>query len=158
MLDTSGQGFASYGPTYVAQACKLPTPQIYMTKKWIKELDLHVFYCVRKMMVLGKQFHTKPSGEYEMANLHIPYQFLALMLNRSFGWANGKIYKISWVPLIYFVATKGTIFNWADIIENSLHSCISAALGGLTQRKSEFYMSSFLIDCILCTHQFPTLN
>ena len=41
---------------------------------------------------------------------------------------------------------------------NSLSSCIAAGLGGLTQRKSEFYMGSFLIDCILCTHPFPKLN
>ena len=52
---------------------------------------------------------------------------------------------------------QGTIFNWADM-ENSLSSCIASALGGLTQRKSEFYMGTFLIDCILCTHPFPKLN
>ena len=60
--------------------------------------------------------------------------------------------------MIYFVATQGTIFNWADIISNSLSSCISAVLRGVSQKKSEFYMSSFLIDCILCIQQFPTLN
>ena len=109
-------------------------------------------------MVPGTQFRMKPSREYETANLRTPYRLLALMLNWIFGRANGKIYKISWVPLIYFVATKGSIFNWADIIANSLSSCISATLEGLMQRKSKFYMSSFLIDFIVCTHQFPILN
>ena len=53
---------------------------------------------------------------------------------------------------------QGTIFNWEDIVANSLSSCIVAALGGLTQRKYEFYMGFFLIDCILYTHSFPNLN
>ena len=80
------------------------------------------------------------------------------MLNRIFGRANGKFYKIGWVLVIYFVATRGTIFNWADIVSHSLSSCIIIALGGVSQNKLEFYMSSFLVDYILCTHQFPALN
>ena len=51
-----------------------------------------------------------------------------------------------------------TIFNWADIVASSLSSCIATAQGGLTQRKSEFYMGSYFIDCILCIHPFPKLN
>ena len=53
---------------------------------------------------------------------------------------------------------KGTIFNWADILANSLSSCITAAQEGLHQRKSEFYMGSFLVDYILCFHPFEELN
>ena len=49
-------------------------------------------------------------------------------------------------------------FNQADILANSLSSCIAATQGCLTQRKSEFYMGSYLIDCILCIHQFMKLN
>ena len=82
----------------------------------------------------------------------------SLMLNKIFGWENGKLYKMSWIPLIYHVAMQGTIFNQANIVANSLSSCAAAAQGGLTQRKSEFYMGSYLIDCILCLHQFPKLN
>ena len=93
-----------------------------MTEKWIKGLDLDVFNCVKKMIIHGKQFHTNPSEEYENSNLRTPYRLLALMLDRIFDRANGKFYKISWVPLIYFVATRGTIFNWDDIVENNLSS------------------------------------
>ena len=58
----------------------------------------------------------------------------------------------------FFVATQGTIFNWANIVSNSLSSCISAALGGVSQNNSEFYMSSFRIYCILCTQPFPAFK
>ena len=61
LSNINGQGLATYSPAYVAQACKLPTAQIYLTKEWIKDLDLDVLDCVRKIMVHGKQFCMKPS-------------------------------------------------------------------------------------------------
>ena len=80
------------------------------------------------------------------------------MLNGIFGRENGKSFKIGWILVIFFVATKGTIFNWASIVFNSLSACISAALGGVSQKKSELYMSSILIDCIFCTQAFLALK
>ena len=56
------------------------------------------------------------------------------------------------------MAIQGTIFNWDDIVANNLSSCIVVALGGLLQRKSNFYMGSYLIDCILCLYPFSKLN
>ena len=43
-------------------------------------------------------------------------------------------------------------------MSNKLFACILAALGGVSQKKSEFYMSSILIDRILCTQAFPALK
>ena len=80
------------------------------------------------------------------------------MLNMIFGISNGKNFKLSWVPVIFFVATEGTIFNWANIVSNSLSSCISESLRGVLQKKLKFYMISILIDCILCTQSFPSLK
>ena len=110
------------------------------------------------MMIPGKNFRTRPSREYDTFTLQTPYRFIALMLNRIFGRAHGKSFKIGWIPVIFFVATQGTIFNWENIVANNLFACISTALGGVSQKKSEFYMSSILIDCILCTQSFPALR
>ena len=84
--------------------------------------------------------------------------FIALMLNRMFGRAHGKSIKLGWIPIIFYVATQGTIFNSANIVSNSLSACISSSLGGVSQKKLEFYMSSILVDCILCTQSFPALR
>ena len=113
---------------------------------------------VKKIMILGKIFRTRSSGEYETSTLHAPYRFIILMLNRIFERANGKSFKFGWIPVIYYVATQGTIFNWGIIVSNSLSAYTSAALGGVSQKKSEFYVSSILIDCILCTQPFPALK
>ena len=113
---------------------------------------------VKKMMIPDRNFWTRASGEYETSTLHTPYRFITLMLNRIFGRENGRGFKIGWVPVIFFVAIQGTIFNWENIVSNSLSACISSALGGVSQKKTEFYMSSILIDCILYTHPFPALK
>ena len=139
-------------------AYHLPSPQTYLTEGWLKELGMDLVETVKKIMIPGKNFRTRPSREYETSTLHAPYRFIALMLNIIFGKANGKIFKMGWIPVIYFVATQGTIFNWANIVSNSLSSCISQTLGGVSQKKYEFYMSSILIDCILCTQSFPALK
>ena len=60
---------------------------------------------------LREAVRTKPTGGYETMNLYTPYRLIDLMLNRIFSQANGKFYKIGWVPVIYFVAIKGIIFN-----------------------------------------------
>ena len=59
---------------------------------------------------------------------------------------------------MYYVAMEGTIFNWADIATRNLAKCVKAAQEGLKHRKSEFFMSSFLIDFILYRHRFEKLN
>ena len=59
---------------------------------------------------------------------------------------------------MFYVATEGTIFNWASIVSSSLSSCVAAALEGEARKRSEFYMSSSLIDCILCHQPFPVLQ
>ena len=110
------------------------------------------------MVVPGKNFWTRPSGEYDTTTLRTPYRFIALMLNRIFGRAQGKSFKLGWVPIIFSVATQATVFNWVNIVSNSLSACICSALGGVSQKKSEFYMSSILIVYILCTQPFPTLR
>ena len=110
------------------------------------------------MMIPGKNFRTRPSGEYDTATLRTPYRFITLMLNRVFGRAYGKSFKLGWIPIIFYVATQGIVFNWANIVSNNLSACISSALGGASQKKSEFYMSSILVDCILCTQPFVALR
>ena len=91
---------------------------------------------VKKMMIPGKNFRTRPSGEYETSTLRTPYRFIALMLNKIYGRANGKSFKLGWVLMIFCVATQGRIFNWENIVSNNLSACISAALGGVSQKKT----------------------
>ena len=60
LSNTEGHGYAAYSPTYVAMAYKLPTPQTYITKGWLKDLNLDVLDNVKRMMVSRKNFCTRP--------------------------------------------------------------------------------------------------
>ena len=139
-------------------AYHLPPAQVYLTEGWLKEINLDLVETIKRMMIPRKNFRTKPSGEYETATLRTPYRFITLMLNRVFGRAHGKSFKLGWIPIIFHVATQGTIFKWENIASNSLSACISSTLRGVSQKNSEFYMSSILVDCILCTQPFLTLR
>ena len=86
----ANQGYATYSPAYVSMAYNLPTAQTYLTESWSKELNLDMVDTVKKMMIPGKNFHTRPSRENETSTLHTPYRFIVLMMNRIFGRANGK--------------------------------------------------------------------
>ena len=110
------------------------------------------------MMIEGKTFKHKQSGEYETASLRTPFTLIALMLSRLYGRCDGKTYNFGWIPLMYYVEMEGTIFNWVDITTKNLSKSIKAAQEGLKQSKLEFYMSSFLLDCILYKHKFEKLN
>ena len=82
------------------------------------------------MMTEGKQFRQRASGEHETTSLHTPYTLVTLMRNKIFSRADGIFYKIGWIPMMYHVSMEGTIFNWSDIVSNSLSSYIFATQGG----------------------------
>ena len=152
------QGYAAYSPGYVALAYHLPEAQVFLSDDWLKNIRMDLVETLKRMLLLGRNFRIRPTGEYDTASLRAPYRFIALMLNRIFGRAHGRFFKLEWMPIIFYVATQGTIFNWANIVSNSLSACMASALGGVSQKRSEFYMSSILIDCILCNQPFPRLR
>ena len=153
MNNVEDKGFASFTPRFIAKAYNLPPSEISMTTEWVKKLKFDYIATTKIMVAEGNIFKNKQSEEYETPHLCTPYRLVVLMLNRIFDRADGRTYKFGWIPLIY----KGTILNWADIVANSLSTSITAAQEGLHQRKFEFYMGSFFIDCILSFHPFEKL-
>ena len=146
-----------YGDTKAA-AYSLPENEFSVTIEWVKGLKFDYTSKARMMMIDGKNFRNKQSGEYETAHLKTPYRLIVLLLNDIYGRSDGRFYKFGWISLIYHIAMKGTVFNWADIIAKNLSTSIKASQEGLQLRKYEFYMPSFLVDCILYHHPFEGLK
>ena len=82
-----------------------------MTDEWVKKVDIDILECAKKMVIIRKQLRPKETGKYEYLILWTPFRIIALMLNMNFGQADGTLYKLSWIPLIYYMAFEGTIFN-----------------------------------------------
>ena len=89
LANTTNQGYASYNPGYVSLDYQLPESQVYLIEDWLKEIDLDLVEAVKIMMIPGKNFRTRPSGEYDTATLRTPYRFIALMLNNDF-WESSR--------------------------------------------------------------------
>ena len=69
LANTIKQGYAAYSPAYVSMAYHLPPAQVYLTESWLKEINLDLVETVKRMMIPGKNFGTRPSREYETATL-----------------------------------------------------------------------------------------
>ena len=52
------QSYADYSPSYIAMAYKWPAPQNYLTKGWLKDLNIDVVETVKRMMIPGNNFCT----------------------------------------------------------------------------------------------------
>ena len=132
LANVDKQGYVAYSLGYVSLAYHLPEAQVYLIEDWLKAIKMDLVKTLKRMLMPSKNFRTRPTEEYETANIRTPYRFISLMLNRIFGRAHGKIFKLEWVPIIFYVETQGTVFNWENIVSNSLSACIASALGGVS--------------------------
>ena len=89
----------------MALAYHLPEAQMYLTEDWLKAIRMDLVETLKRMLMPSKNFRTRPTEEYDTASLRNPYRFIALMLNRIFGRAHSKSFKLEWVPIIFYVAT-----------------------------------------------------
>ena len=60
LANTSKQGYATYSTGYVSLAYHLPPSQVYLTEDWLKEIKLDLVETVKRMMIPGKNFRTRP--------------------------------------------------------------------------------------------------
>ena len=156
--DEEGKLVASFAPAFISATYSLLEKEISVKMEWVKSLKFDYTATTKMMVAGGETFRHKQSGEYETSHLQTPFRIIALMIRMLYGRADGKTYNFGWIPLMYYVVMEGTSFNWAYIATRNLSKCIKAAREGLKKNKSEFFMSSFLIDCILYRNGFEKLN
>ena len=87
------QGYVAYSPGYVALAYHLPEAQVFLSDDWLRNIRMDLVETLKRMLLSGRHFRTRPTGEYDTASLRAPYRFIALMLNKNFGRAHGKSFK-----------------------------------------------------------------
>ena len=56
LANASKQGYAAYSLGYVSLAYHLPPTQVYLTKSWLKEINLDLVEIVKRMLIPGKNF------------------------------------------------------------------------------------------------------
>ena len=111
MNDEENKGFASFTAAFISASYSLPKKEISVTTEWVKSLKFDYIATTKMMVVEGKKFRHKQSREYETAHLRTPFRVIALMLSKIYGRVDGRFYNFGWIPLLYYVAMEGTIFN-----------------------------------------------
>jgi hypothetical protein len=87
--------------------------------------------------------------------LKTPYKLLVAMLYHLYGEEKSTHFQIDWLPLAHTIVRMGQIFNWEDIL--AFNICLHAKnLPGM--KKPCFYMSTYMIDAICSSIQFPKLG
>ena len=129
--DEENKGVAYFAPAFILASYNFLEKEISVTTEWVRSLKLDYTATTKMMVAEGKTFRHKQYGEYETAHLRTPFRIIALMLRRIYGRADGKLYNFGWIPLMYYVAMEGRIFNWADIMSRNLAKCIKATQEGL---------------------------
>lgn len=71
---------------------------------------------------------------------------------------DGELFEEKWVTGVYICATKGIIWNWAYLMENSLKSCVRRAKTLSEGEKLAFYMDSYLLDKICAKMEFSGMG
>ena len=64
---------------------------MYLTEDWLKAIKMDLVETLKRMLVPGKNFRTRPTREYDTATLRTPYRFIALIVNKIFRRAHSKI-------------------------------------------------------------------
>ena len=134
--DEEGNPIASFTPAFISKSYSLPEVEISVTTEWVKSLKFDYTATKKGMVAEGNTFRHKQSGEYETTHLRTPFRIITLMISKLYGRADGKMYNSSWIPLMYYVAMEGMIFNCADIATRNLDKCVKTAQEGLKQNKS----------------------
>jgi hypothetical protein len=63
-------------------------------------------------------------------------------------------FKVSWVPLIHYITTSRSSFNWDDILSSTLTQAISATKHMAPRKYPIFHMSSYLLDIMCLVHAY----
>ena len=67
--DEEGKLVASFAPAFISKAYSLPEVEISVTIDWLKSIKFDYTTTVKGMMIEGKTFRHKQSGEYETPHL-----------------------------------------------------------------------------------------
>jgi len=73
-------------------------------------------------------------------------------MNWLYGRPDIDTMLITWVPIMYIVAIRGTIFNYASILASTLKNNIHTSKNPEADQASKIYMTSYLLDvvCVGC--------
>ena len=94
MNDTENKSFASFSLTFLSAAYNLPEKEVSVTTEWVKGLNFDYTTKARIMMVDGKFFRNKQSGEYKTTHLKNPIHINIVVVEQDLWQSQWEVLQI----------------------------------------------------------------
>ena len=78
---------------------------------------------------------------------------MVIIMSSIFVRKDASQFLNKWIPIIHQVITYGSILNWGKIISSNLDIQLKKV-----KKQHKFYMSSYLLDVMCASRQYPPLS
>jgi hypothetical protein len=157
----------TFRPEHLQAMYKLPTMSDYtygaefldeFKEKECVQYDKTMSSLIKDWVSNIAKFRVDSHGIYSIASLELQYKYVAMMTCRLYGKEDTSYFFLLWVPLIFRV-TKGSSFDWAKMLSNSLTSrVIEYRVQKENEKASSFFMSTYIMDAVCFLTPFPLMS
>jgi hypothetical protein len=158
IINAQGRLVASFQPSVLISCYQLTQEEMTLDDELVKGFPHKPRDLMKKLWVPGKKFKTRASNDYPTNLLRPPYQYAVAMLSRLYGEPDAQKFRVSWVPLIYYITTSRSVFNRANILSSTLARATSAAKHMAPGKYPSFHMVSYLLDMMCIIHTYTEMG
>ena len=125
------------------------TPELVRPKNEVVD-----FLTIMKGWWSEGQFRAKSaSAEWKTSKFRKSVQIICILLSKFFKRKDGSTFLDKWIPIIYQIITSGSTLNWGELISSNLDAQLRKF-----QKDHQFYMSSYLMNVMCASLEFPSLG
>ena len=126
-----------------------------MTPEWLRQKNESVdFLTIMKGWWYEGKFRAKfASAEWKTSKFRKSVQIIIILLSRVFIRKDGASFPNKWIPVIYQIITSGYALNWGELISSNLYVQLRKV-----QKDHQFYMSSYPMNVMCASLEFPSLG
>jgi hypothetical protein len=128
---------------------------VKVTLEWLKDNTKSVdFLSIMKGWWSVGQFKENSSPvEWRTSKFRKSIKIIVILLARVFERKDASSFLEKWIPIIHQIITHRSTLNWGELISSSIDIQLKNA-----QREHQFYMSSYLLDVMCASQEYPSLT
>lgn len=114
--DHLGAPFATISSIDFSTYYRLPKKEEAFNTQWLSNFVIPTKEIFREWWQEPSKLWVRNDQVYRMEGIKKVYQLITAMTNLLYDKPDANASLKAWVPIMYVVATRGTIFNWANIL------------------------------------------
>ena len=149
-----GEAFTSISSEDIIAYYRLLDKEETFNTKWLSYFSVPMKDILMPWWQDLSKFQVKNDPVYRMKFLKKVYHLIAAMMNQLYGRPHNDTFLRTWVPIMYVVATRGTIFNWASFLASALKNNIHTTNYLEAYKQLEFYIASYPLNVVCARCHF----